>query len=167
MATSLIHPNSIHLNFCAHVLSATDQMTNKWQPRPMEQWLELIWKWPRLHSGHSFHEHHWRLRRGAVFTMEMLPCNRFMGGAGDMVHHCTIFTTAALQLSIFIIFKIIIIIAIIFIKGAPFSQLLHSSWKWKQSIYGWAFYWKIILLREIGLDGRIFIFIYILKTPLI
>ena len=59
--------------------------------------------------------------------MDMLPCNRFMGGAGDMVHHTAPFSQrlhSSCQLLLFFFITIIIII-----KGAPFSQPMHSSWK--------------------------------------
>lgn len=161
MATSLIHPNS-----------DDKSMTN---PDPWNG--DLDWfvndrvytlaspPWTTLATRTAFmnNTEDWRKSLRSSFYDGDAPLQSFYGRSRRYgAPHCTIFTTASLQLSIIIIFFIIIII-----KGAPISQPMHSSWKWKQSIYGWAFYWKIILLKEIGLDGRIFIFIYILKTLLI
>ena len=83
----------------------------------MERRLGLICKWPRLHSGwssmnntgysYSFHEQHWRLKRSlrSSFYDGDAPLQSFYGRSRRYgAPHCTIFTTASLQLSIIIIF---------------------------------------------------------------
>ena len=163
MATSLIHPNSDDKSMTNPDPWNGDLdwfVNDRVYTLACPPWTTLATRTPFMNNTED-----WREASGAVFTMAMLPCNRFMGGAGDMVHHTAPFSQrlhSSCQLLLLFFITIIIII-----KGAPFSQPMHSCWKWKQSIYGWAFYWKIILLKEIGLDGRILIFIYILKTLLI
>ena len=161
MATSLIHPNSDDKSMTNPDPWNGDLdwfVNDRVYTLASPPWTTLATRTPFMNNTED-----WRKSLRSSFYDGDAPLQSFYGRSRRYgAPHCTIFTTASLQLSIIIIFFIIIII-----KGAPISQPMHSSWKWKQSIYGWAFYWKIILLKEIGLDGRIFIFIYILKTLLI
>ena len=77
----------------------------RWQindkPRPMERRLGLIWKWPRLHSGYSFHEQHF-------LKIEERPQEQFLQWRWSLA--IVLWAEQAIGCT-----------------TAPFSQRLHSS----------------------------------------